>query len=211
MKKQGLIAYKVMPIDRELTREWILNIHYAKRMPPVSYAFGLFRNDMLVGVATYGMPASPYLCRGVCGEQWADKVLELNRLVLSDNRKNEASMLVARSLKMLPTPRIVVSYADKEMGHIGYVYQATNWIYTGATKERTDIFSESGHARHHCGDKSKRQPRSSKHRYVQFTGNKREKREMAKSLNYEVLEYPKGNNKYYEITGKVLGRQISLL
>ena len=29
----------------------------------------------------------------------------------------------------------MVSYADSGMNHCGYIYQATNWIYTGATKE----------------------------------------------------------------------------
>mgnify|MGYP006969545401 FL=1 len=32
---------------------------------------------------------------------------------------------------MIQAPCCVVSYADDSRGHNGYIYQATNWIYTG--------------------------------------------------------------------------------
>ena len=90
----------------------ILNVHYAKRMPSISYAFGLFKDGKLQGVCTFGSPASHFLCIGVCGVEHQSKVLELNRLVLTDNKKNQASFLIAKSLKLLPKPKIIVSYAD---------------------------------------------------------------------------------------------------
>jgi len=44
-------------------------------------------------------------------------------------------MAVAMSLKELkkdcPLCRLVVSYADCDKNHLGTIYQATNWIYTG--------------------------------------------------------------------------------
>ncbi len=189
---------KVMRIKNSQAHEWCLYKHYARRIPSISHAFGLYASGLLVGIVSYGMPVSPNLCSGVCGEQFATYVLELNRLCIDDNvYKNAASVLVGRSLSKLPQS-IIVSYADTAKGHIGYVYQATNFIYTGATKARTDIFSESGHSRHHCGDTSKRQFRSSKHRYVTFVGTKAQKREMRRSLRYPVLPYPKGVSKRYD-------------
>ncbi len=96
---------------------------------------------------------------------------------------------------MLPNDLILVSYADTEMNHVGKIYQATNWIYTGATKERTDIGTDSGsHSRHYDKniDYSKNRVfRSSKHRYVYFTGKEYE-------LNYPVKDYPKGKSKRYD-------------
>lgn len=201
---------KVLPITRDIYSEWILKMHYAKRMPSVSHAFGLFRDDILVGVVTYGSPASPFLCVGVCGEQWKNKVIELNRLVLKDNKKNEASYLIANTLKLLPMPSVVVSYADKEWGHVGIVYQATNWLYTGATKERTDMFSDSGHSRHNRGNPEIRQKRSSKHRYIFFVGNKRDKRKMREALRYDVLPYPKQRSGRYEIDYQLDGTQMRM-
>ena len=129
---------KVLPIKPFEAEPWILKKHYAKRMPQIIHAFGLY-DKRLVGIVTYGLPASPFLCMGVCGPENKDIVLELNRLCIEDGLKNAASMLVGQSLQMLPKPSIVVSYADTEMNHVGYVYQATNFIFTGTTKERTDM------------------------------------------------------------------------
>tara|TARA_R110000868_G_scaffold94549_2_gene260820 strand:+ start:570 stop:1190 length:621 start_codon:yes stop_codon:yes gene_type:complete len=190
------VSYDVRQIDYEDTKDLILNRHYAKRMPSISYAYGLFDDGNLVGLVTYGSPASPWLCKGVCGVENKKQVIELNRLVLTRNKKNEASFLIAKSLQMIPKPKIVVSYADTAHNHVGYVYQATNFLFTGTTKARTDPAATNGkHARHSLptglGDRSKRTYRSPKHRYVIFTGTKKEKARYKKALNYTILPYPK--------------------
>lgn len=187
---------EVKRITYEQAKPFLLNVHYARRLPCVQYAYGLFIDDRLVGCVTYGQPASPTLCKGVAGEQNRKNVLELNRLVICDDGKNNASFLVGRSLKMLPKNLFIVSYADAEgWGHIGYVYQATNWLYTGKTKSRTDKYSE-GHSRHYAVDEKRRQYRTAKHRYVYLTGNKKE---MLKQLKYPIYnEYPKGDSRHYD-------------
>lgn len=198
-------TYSVQQIEYKTAKPWILNRHYAKRMPSISYAFGLFESNLLVGVISYGIPASPFLCKGVCGDEWRKNVLELNRLVLLNNKKNEASYLVANTLKLLPQPSIIVSYADTKWNHVGYVYQATNWLYTGCTKARTDMFSEAGHSRHNNGDPTVRQDRSAKHRYVFFVGNKRQVKQMRAALNYPIMPYPKGDSLKYEVSPDDVG------
>lgn len=183
-----------------------MGIHYARRMPCIQYAYGLFDNDKLIGVITYGQPASPYLCKGLAGEENKSHVLELNRLVILPeyNGNNLASMLVSKSLKLLPHRTFVVSYADSGWGHIGYIYQATNFLYTGKTKPRTDKFSESGHARHYKDGETRRQYRTAKYRYVYLVGTKRERKQMLKELKYPVLsEYPKGNSRHYDVANPV--------
>jgi len=194
---------EVKPIKTFETKPWLLNRHYARRLPSISYAFGLFDEGALVGVCTYGSPASPSLCVGVCGKEHRDKVLELNRLVIETDKPNSASMLISRSLKMLPKPSIVVSYADTAKGHIGYVYQANNFMYTGATVERTDMGGEEGKHSRHAKDPSIRVFRSSKHRYIIFTGTKKQKKFLRNELNYKVEPYPKGESKKYDASGYV--------
>lgn len=116
------------------------------------------------------------------------------------NGNNYASVLVGRSLRMLPHGLFVVSYADTGWGHIGYVYQATNWLFTGTTKARTDMYSESGHSRHNCGDSGRRQFRSAKHRYVYLTGTNKQRKKMRQQLRYPVLpQYPKGDTLHYDV------------
>jgi hypothetical protein len=194
--------YKVKSIAKHLCKEWLLHKHYAKRIPSISYAFGLFDED-LKGIMTIGKPASNSLCVGVCGENNSKYVYELNRLCVNDGLpKNVLSFFVSQCLKKLDN-LILVSYADTSMNHNGYIYQATNWIYTGKTKERTDIGSEdNSHSRHYNKnlDYSKnRKFRSSKHRYIYFTGNKKK---WLQQLNYKKQPYPKGQNKRYDSSYK---------
>ena len=185
-------GYFVRQVNYKDTIDFILNIHYAKRIPSISYAYGLFHKSELTGVVTYGKPASRFLCEGICGVEYSPIVFELNRLVLKNNKKNESSFLISQSLKMLPKPLIIVSYADTEQNHVGYVYQATNFLFTGTTKARTDMVGEDGkHSRHHLGDPDRRKKRWAKHRYVFFVGNKKDKKNLLSKLNYQIAPYPK--------------------
>ena len=185
---------------------FIMNIHYARRVPCIQYAYGLFENDTLIGVCTFGQPASPSLCKGVAGEAFRKRVLELNRLVLLPeyNGNNRASVLVSRSLKLLPKGYYIISYADWEgWGHVGYIYQATNWLYTGMTKGRTDKYSE-GHSRHYAQDETRRSYRTSKHRYIYLTGDKWQKKILMENLKYPIIkEYPKGDNTRYDTNNPI--------
>jgi len=186
---------KVLPIKYDETKDWILNVHYLKRMPPISYSFGLFDNNNCVGIVTFGVPCSNTLCSGICGKKWESKVFELNRMVLEKPVKNGCS----RAIKFLPKPMIIVSYADTEYGHIGKVYQACNFIYTGITKERTDRSAGEGKHSRHAVDGTKRQNRSAKHRYVLINANKQDRKKILRDLNYCEKPYPKGAPAQYEI------------
>jgi len=202
--------YTVERISRNQCAPFILGIHYAKRWPSISYAFGLIRNGELVGVVTYGTPPSAPLKRGIAGDKYKSKILELNRLCLKENLKNEASMLVGRSLKLLPDA-IVISFADTEQNHKGYVYQACNFTYHGLSAKRTDwkvkgkehlhgqtiadefrgVKNRAKAMREKYGDDFYLQQRPRKHRYIYITGNRRFKRDAEKSLKYNQEPYPK--------------------
>jgi hypothetical protein len=99
----GIIVRRVEAVD---VYPWLINRHYAKRLCPISHSFGAFDKENMIGIVTYGTPLSSTLKDGVCGIEWADKVLELNRLCC-ESRKNLASTIVGRSLSMLPRPSIV--------------------------------------------------------------------------------------------------------
>jgi len=201
----------VKQIESKLTYPFLLDIHYAKRIPSISYAFGLYDNEELIGVVTYGTPPSSPMRKGLLGENYADKVIELNRLCLKYNRKNEASFLVGQSLKVIERPKAIVSFADIAHDHLGIVYQATNFIYCGLSAKRTDwqikgkehlhgitiadefrgVPNRAKAIRAKYGDDFKLVPRSRKHRYVYFIGSKTEKRHMLNNLKYKIMDYPK--------------------
>lgn len=194
----------VRRISYDETKPFLLKIHYARRMPCITDAFGLFLDGELIGVVTYGIPASPPLCKGLAGEKNRDKVRELNRLCILPeyNGKNFASYLVSHSLKMLENGTFVVSYADTAWGHQGYIYQATNFLYTGLTEKRNDTYQPTGlHPRAYkkYNKSNLKQTRSRKHRYIYLVGDKRTKKRMRQEMNYPVMSYPKGEEKKYNI------------
>ncbi len=203
--------YKVKSIKTELCKEWLLYKHYAKRIPSISYAFGLFEGEILQGVLTIGKPPSPALCVGVCGEHNSKYVYELNRLCVNDNlKKNVLSYFVSQALKKLSNI-ILVSYADTSQNHNGYIYQATNWIYTGLSAKRTeryDIDNPNRHSKSVTENKNINyqdlavRERPQKHRYIFFIASKKQKKRWNRELNYPICDYPKGQNKNYDASYK---------
>ena len=210
-----------------MTHEWLTSVHYAGRVPTISYAFGFYEDQELVGVITYGTPASAPLRSGIAGEEHAHLVLELNRLVFKREVKNGASELVGVSLRHLPKPSIVISYADTAQGHVGYVYQACNFIYTGLSAKRTDWKvkglehlhgqtiadlskaaaggekgSRAQFMRDKFGEDFYLEDRPRKHRYIYICGSKSQKKRLTQALRYQPEPYPKGDTKRYQITHK---------
>jgi hypothetical protein len=182
---------------------FLLPRHYSGRKPSITYAFGYFENGQLKAVCTFGKPASNSLCVGVCGKEFSPNVFELNRLCVDGDMKIQLSSFVAFCLNQLKKYNlIVISYADSQMNHNGYIYQATNFIYTGATKSRTDKYVEGGkHSRHYDNSKQNglRKYRSSKHRYIFFACDKFHKKIFKKALKYSIETYPKGENRKYNL------------
>lgn len=201
--------YYIDRIAPSLAQDICIRKHYLHRKSPCSHSFGLFNRatESIVGVVIYGTPAASGLRKGICGPDHAFNVLELTRLWVEDGvPKNAASMLVGGTLKLLDK-EIVVSFADTSVGHVGYVYQATNWIYTGLSAKRTNWHIDGVDVHNHTltdkyssaelrsmyGDRFKLVERPRKHRYIYFACNKRRRKQLMKELRYPVMPYPKGD------------------
>jgi hypothetical protein len=201
---------KVIAISGHETHSWLKQKHYAKRIPSISFAFGLIKDKEICGVITYGKPPSPSLCEGVCGKEYSEIVFELNRLCLLNNEKNEASFLVGNSMKKLKKPMIIVSYADTSMGHVGTIYKATNFIYTGLSDKRTEwrMKGSNTHSKTICEQYSLKErinnkdfevvERPRKHRYVFVSASKTERKKILRNLNYKIKPYPQGESLRYD-------------
>jgi hypothetical protein len=174
-----------------------------------------------VGVCTFGKPMWSVQV-GVTGGalwdvrkntgRWRD-VFELNRLWIADDVIDHCieSKFVAwclRELKKENPNLILISYADGSVtnsvtrkNHVGMVYQAGGWIYTGLSSPWVDITIEGkdhrsvpkkmqgekiGNRRTWAGVSTVRKKRSRKHRYVMFLDRKGEG-----LLAWERLPYPK--------------------
>jgi len=206
--------YSVSSIKPDCVKEWFLKKHYAKRIPMIQFCFALYDDKRIVGVCSFGQTPSIQLNQSLSNGLY--NVIELNRLIVDDDvKKNALSFFVSKCLKLLPSPLIVVSFADIEKNHNGYIYQATNWIYTGLNAERFEWKSKTRPNLHYRNiaerfkgiDKSKvddlyKKPLSRKHRYVFFIGSKKQKKQMMSNLKYDVQPYPKGENKKYDASYK---------
>jgi hypothetical protein len=196
-------------------KKWLLEKHYAKRMTPINKAFGLVINGHIVGVCTFAIPASRF--------EFSKQPYELNRLVINENigddvikPKNILSKFVSMCLNNFGEDAIIVSYADENYGHHGYIYQATNWIYTGrsSAEKRMFVNGQELHRRtlydkygtssiEGLRDKGLEitfEKQVGKHRYFQFTGTKKQRNMFKSELlkKYKPLPYPKGDNRRYD-------------
>ena len=108
-------------------------------MPSITYCFQLLdENNLTIGVCSFGYPMASQLQDAVKGKF---EVMELNRLCVNDGLpENSLSFFVGQCLNMLPKPKIIIQYSDFRMGHNGYIYQATNWLYTGVGGEGQNIY-----------------------------------------------------------------------
>ena len=117
----------------EAIRFACLHFHYAKSVPVNPIGYNVYNDkDEWCGVILYAAGANKSI-----GTQYGLPIggaLELVRVALN-GKQEHTSQAVAMSLKQLkkdvPICRLVVSYADCDQQHLGTIYQATNWIYTG--------------------------------------------------------------------------------
>jgi len=197
----------IVRVSGNVVADFIIKNHYSGKTASITHAWALLNDEgVLIGAITFGQPASPFVAISIRGSDSDIPVIELNRLAIKSEDRNSASKLIGKALRELPKNILVVSYADCGVGHVGYVYQATNWKYAGMSKERTDIFSPSGHARHHGGDSSIRQDRTAKHRYWTATG-----RQAIKASLWPSLAYPKGDSLRHDIACERISREYAQL
>ena len=197
---------EMIRIDYEAAMRTIELFHYLHRRCHCTRAWGLYQGGVLKGVAVVGKPPSYTLCEGLFGKEESKNVGEFNRLWVDDSMpRNTESWFVARVLKDCPYDALV-SFADTEQGHIGYIYQATNWLYTGLSPRQKYFRVKGGESA--GGTQYRRRERmpkakiiaefgiafveeyysSAKHRYVYLV---RRVKELRTKLRYKILEYPK--------------------
>lgn len=203
----------VVKTDKKTCDAFVLAKHYSHRSTMFWVGFALVEDGKIQGVCVFGQP-SPTINRCAFKDR-NFRLYELARLVVQTKTKNASSFLVSTALKMLePKPCAVISYADSEQGHCGFIYQATNWIYTGAPIGHEKLYIVDGKRVHAMSlyDKGITDPSRwakenniqvvkphPKHRYFYFVGSKHQKAKMRASLVYPVVpEYPKQDPSRYD-------------
>lgn len=95
--------------------------------------FGVFVGNRMLGAITLGI--GPYNAHCLVEGASANDCLTLTRLWISDDlpRNSESRILgiLLRALKLGTSIKFILSYADPSQGHVGTIYQASGWLYTG--------------------------------------------------------------------------------
>jgi hypothetical protein len=147
---ESLGHVELKPIPREEALQFVAQ-HYLGRFPGTSTNyFGVYMEGELVGCVIYGPPSGPSVATHIAVDPntnqsilTPDEVRELSRLFIIDRPgfRNIESLVLARSNKLLqqinPKIKVVITYADPSVGHVGTIYQATNAIYQGRGKDLT--------------------------------------------------------------------------
>lgn len=194
------------PIPFIVAREMLESHHYLHSFPGgTKMSFGIFVSHGLKGAITLG--AGPFLAYRLVEGAGRDNYLCLTRLWLSDelprNSESRVIGILIRCLRRFTSLKFLVAYSDPDAGHLGTIYQATNWLYTGPSAATPQYDFGDGIIRHSrsvgqvFGTHSLRQfeakgisvrlvPQSPKYRYINFIDPKWRSR-----LKVPVLPYPK--------------------
>ncbi|MFQ5874639.1 MAG: DNA methyltransferase [Dehalococcoidia bacterium] len=199
---------RVQPIPI-LAARWLIEAHHYSHSLPggTRLAFGVFVGKSLLGALTLGV--GPFNAYRLVSGAGPHHCMTLTRLWLSDelprNSESRTLGLVLRALKRHTSLKFLVTYADPAQGHLGIIYQATNWAYTGLSEpmplydlgdgkrrhSRSLSHAYGTHSLQHFANHDvplKLVPQNAKYRYVFFLD-----RSWRSGLRVPVLPYPKGD------------------
>ena len=204
----ALQSIQVRPVSVKIAKGILVGNHYLHSMPGgTQMTFGVFLEQRLLGALALGVgPFNAH--RLVSGATHGDCIC-LTRLWLDDglpkNSESRVLAVILRSLARDTSVKFVVTYADPTAGHLGTIYQAGGWLYTGISEPSVlyDLGDGVGrHSRtfgHALGTRSLRYLRRhgtrvspiqqpGKHRYLYFLD-----KAWSDKLNVPVRPYPKSN------------------
>ncbi len=125
--------------------------HYSGHMPDSKCVkIGVYEDSTFIGAVIFS--------RGVSGSNLSKtyklkttEICELSRVALKAH-KAPVTQIVAIAIRMLrkfcPGLKLIISYADANQGHVGAIYQAGNWIYTGESASVPIYIGKSGRVYH---------------------------------------------------------------
>lgn len=203
-KRRAKLGYSIKKITKKEAAEILLSFHYLTSLSRgfrSGYNYGLFKEDVLIGVVIFTGFSVPELVKGMFNLNRTDQqgFFELSRLCIHPNiqsfEHNIASWFVARAIRLLRRAtkvRAILSYADSAY-HKGTVYQACNFLYYGLTAKKTDFWfkQEDGTYKKHSrgpvkGRNGEWRPRTRKHRYLMVF-------DKSLQINWKQQKYIKGD------------------
>jgi hypothetical protein len=139
---RSIAALVVSPCTPAVVAPVMVEHHYLHAMPKAPIVcFTVRGGGVLVGGSVF--TAGARLSHKILGAAAPGAVLTLARFWLADDLpKNAESRVLSYMLRWLQRHghwRAVVSFADPAAGHVGTIYQATGWLFVGATAAESYI------------------------------------------------------------------------
>ena len=124
--------------------------HYSKSLPPPPMVhIGVWECGDFIGCVLFSRGASSHLLTQYGLQQ--TEGCELTRIALASHNA-PVTRIVSVATRMLkqqsPGLRLIVSFADPYQEHIGSIYQAGNWVYTGKSGSSTEYLGPDGKVWH---------------------------------------------------------------
>lgn len=213
-------AFEIKEVSKETALEMIQRFHYSNTLPKLNKHFiGFHLGGELVGIVTLGWGTRPlHTIQKLFPSLESKDYFEIGRMCMAEEMpRNSESQMLSQLVKWLkvnkPEIKVLFTWADGMLGKVGYVYQASNFLYAGHVggefylKDGIKIHPRQTKALFGLeGDKRKTiRPtleqmkefnishyRGKQFRYLQFLCNKKEKQRLMKeSLVPITFEYPK--------------------
>lgn len=133
----ALQGWTVSRVSRKEITDFIETWHYSKSINGciADFCYALFDPEgNMKGAMFFGRMANQWKRFG----ESSDDVIELRRLCcVDDTPRNSESFFIGRAIRFLKKDwggKTIVSYADKEYGHEGTIYKASNFKMVGEIK-----------------------------------------------------------------------------
>ena len=133
-----MYKYELKEISKDDALEMIQAYHYSNTLPKLNkYFIGFYLNKRLVGVVTLGWGTRPlHTIQRIFPSLTTADYLEIGRMCMTEDMpRNSESQMLSQLVKWLktyhPEIKILFTWADGMVGKVGYVYQASNFIYAG--------------------------------------------------------------------------------
>ena len=133
-----MYKFDVKEISKEDALFMIQKYHYSNTLPKLNKCFvGFYLDNRLVGVVTLGWGTRPrHTIKRIFPSLDTKDYFEIGRMCMTDDMpRNSESQMLSQLIKWLktnyPQIKILFTWADGMLGKVGYVYQASNFIYAG--------------------------------------------------------------------------------
>ena len=130
--------YIVKEISKEEALCMVQKYHYSNTLPKLNKHFlGFFLNGDLVGVITLGWGTRPlHTIKKLFPSLETKDYFEIGRMCMTEEMpRNSESQMLSACIKYVKKNykdiKVIFTWADGMLGKCGYVYQASNFIYTG--------------------------------------------------------------------------------